>query len=91
MSVIGTMVIMGSGFIASAGTGALAKAVFTKVLTSEESQKMIIKIGTYAVTATVGGAVGTYVMETVRPVIRTVDLGVDKLKLKIKNKKESKE
>lgn len=90
MSIIGTALVMGSGLVASAGTGALAKAVFTKLLTQEESRKAMIKIGMYAVSAAGGAAVGKYFFESTEVIVKSVENGIGSIKQIIKDKKESK-
>lgn len=91
MSIIGTVLVMGSGFVASAGTGALAKAVFTKMLTEEESRNTMIRIGMYAVAAAGGAAVGKYFVESTGAIVESVENGIGSIKQMIKDKKESKE
>ena len=83
---IGTIVAMASGVVASAGTGALAKTVFTKVLTSSESQKIMVKVGMYCVTAMAGAAVGTFVATETTKTIEGAKLIVRTIKSKIESK-----
>ena len=84
---IGTIATVASRIVASAGTIALAKTVFTKVLTSSESQKIMVKIGMYCVTGMAGAAVGTFAATETSKTIEGAKLIVRRIKSKIESEK----
>lgn len=90
MSGIGTALGLGGGLIASLGTQELIKTVLAKVLTEEESHKVMIKVGAYAVTTIVGSFVANSVLESTEKVTAYTQEVIHKVKTEIKNKKESK-
>ncbi len=84
---IGTILSVGAGVVAGAGTGALAKEVFVKVLTNPESQKIMVKVGMYCVTAAAGAAVSGFVTNETAKTIEGAKLIVRTIKSKIESKK----
>jgi len=84
------------GFGLAAGTGAskIVQLAISNVVTSEESAKLIIKLGTFALSGAAAGIAYKHTTDTVETVEKMWKKGVEainKVKEEVKNKKEQKE
>lgn len=85
------LVKIGVGFAAGMGASNIAKMAISKIVTSEESTKLIIKLGTIALSGVAAGVAYKHTVETFDAVENLWKKGVEsinKIKEEVRKKKE---